>query len=97
METKKFIPTDFCDYNHNKLDAETHLIEYTYIERVYEDDDDDESELIGYRQKVEIFVNGEHYESEYIQSEDDFCRYRFHDEYIKLCKQAKVTPISLGF
>lgn len=98
METKKFIPADFCDYNHNTFDAETHLIKYTYIERVYdEDDDEDEGELIGYKQKVEIFVNGEHYESEYIQSEDEFCTYRFHDEYIKLCKQANVTPLFLGY
>lgn len=99
MEKTLALPVDFCDYNKNTLSTPTHIIEYEYVgEETEYDDENDEDILIGYNQIARIFVNGEMYESKYLQDENDFfCRYCFHDEYVKLCKKANITPISLGY
>ena len=97
MEKTLALPVDFCDYNKNTLSTPTHIIEYEYVGEEFDyDDETNEEILIGYNHIARIFINGEMYESEYFQYFNDFCRYCFHDEYVKLCKKANITPIGLG-
>ena len=94
--TATAIPNDFCEYDFNELITPTHTIEYYDEGEEYEYDEDSEDEVfVGYAQEVRVIVGDKIYKQQYIQDPDDFCKYTFHDEYVKLCKRANIEPLPL--